>query len=133
MYRKWCLHKRFSQKDFCPSAIADVNGYPKYVQRNNRQVIRVRDYDVDNRWVVLYNLWLSAQYKTHINLEFCSSIKSVKYVYKYIYKSHDCANIETNERLDHNEITTLLDTRYVSAPGAVWRLSFLSKCMHNLM
>ena len=110
-------------KDFCHSTIAEVNGYPKYRRRNNGRVIRVRDHDVDNQWIVPYNPWLSIKYKAHINLESCSSVKAVKYLYKYIYKGHDCANIEINERLDHDEISTFLDTRYVSAPEAVWRLS----------
>jgi hypothetical protein len=50
------------------------------------------------------------------------TVKSVKYLYKYIYKGHDCANIEINERIDHDEIKTFLDARYVSAPEALWRL-----------
>ncbi|XP_057290340.1 uncharacterized protein LOC130613038 [Hydractinia symbiolongicarpus] len=57
-----------------------------------------------------------------LNLEACMSIKSVKYLYKHIYKDQDCANIEINERIDHDEVQTFLDARYVSAPEAIWRL-----------
>ena len=51
---------------------------------------------------------------------------------KFIFCSagHDCArlrvrNVDGNrqEVLDHDEIATFLETRYVCAPEAVWRLS----------
>nr|XP_012555905.2 uncharacterized protein LOC105844166 [Hydra vulgaris] len=50
------------------------------------------------------------------------SIKSVKYLYKYVYKGHDCANVVVNESVDHDEINTYLDCRFVSAPEALWRI-----------
>jgi hypothetical protein len=31
------------------------------------------------------------RYKCHINVEVCSSIMVVKYLYKYVYKGHDRA------------------------------------------
>jgi hypothetical protein len=45
----------------------------------------------DNRWVVPYNPYLTMQYQCHINVEVCSSITTVKYLYKYVYKGHDRA------------------------------------------
>jgi hypothetical protein len=35
---------------------------------------------------VPYNALLLLKYQCHVNVELCSSIKSVKYVYKYVYK-----------------------------------------------
>ncbi|XP_057296296.1 uncharacterized protein LOC130625260 [Hydractinia symbiolongicarpus] len=104
------------------STVAEVNGYPLYRRRDNGIHINVNNVDVDNRWIVPYNPWLSKKYNAHINLEAFMSVKSVKYLYKYIYKCHDCANIEINERIDHDEVQTFLDARYVSAPEAIWRL-----------
>ncbi|XP_057299513.1 uncharacterized protein LOC130630155 [Hydractinia symbiolongicarpus] len=104
------------------STVADVDVYPLYRRRNNGIHISVNNVDVDNRWVVPYNPWLSKKYNAHINLDACMSVKSVKYPYKYIYKGHDCANIKINERIDHDELQTFLDARYVSAPEAEWRL-----------
>ena len=41
---------------------------------------------VDNRNVVPYNAGLLLKYDCHINVEICTSVSSVKYIYKYIYK-----------------------------------------------
>ncbi|XP_022847592.1 uncharacterized protein LOC111370120 [Olea europaea var. sylvestris] len=47
---------------------------------------------LDNRWVVPYNPYLSAKFDCQINVEVCSSIKALKYLYKYVYKGHDRIN-----------------------------------------
>ena len=46
------------------------------------------------------------KYNAHINLEACTSMKCVKYLYKYVYKGHDCANVVVEEILHHDEIQT---------------------------
>jgi hypothetical protein len=57
---------------------------------------------MDNSWVVPYNPYLTLKYNAHINLELCSTVKSVKYLYKYIYKGYDCANIELNVETENS-------------------------------
>jgi hypothetical protein len=39
-------------------------------------------------------------FNCHINVEAVSSIKSVKYLFKYVYKGYDAANIVIEETLD---------------------------------
>ena len=51
---------------------------------------------VDNSWVVPYNPYLSLRYKAHINVEFCSSPKAVKYLCKYTHKGNDRAMVTTH-------------------------------------
>ena len=51
---------------------------------------------VDNRWVVAYNLWLLLKYYCLLNVEVCSSIKSIKYLYKYVYKGPDRVTMEVH-------------------------------------
>ena len=139
-------------KDFLEETQPNVGGYPlyrrrdtciKYLKKGNRhrlppregetQGVLVSDY-VDNRDVVPYNPYLLLRYECHINVEICSSIAAVKYLFKYVYKGHDCAvfKIDRVQRMGssgrtetvHNwdEISSYLDTRYVSAPEAVWRI-----------
>ena len=58
------------------------------------------------------------KYQSHINLEACMSVKSVKYLFKYVYKGHDCASIHVyqdskHSQLHHDEILMHLDARYI--------------------
>ena len=110
-------------KRFNTETVMNRNGYPEYYRPDNGRTVRKGNVELDNRSVVPYNPLLCKKYNAHINLEACVSIKSVKYLYKYIYKGHDAAYIEFNERIHHDEIKTFVDTRYVSAPEAMWRLS----------
>ena len=118
-------------KAFNESTVLNQNGYPLYHRPDNGRTVKVRNTELDNRWVVPYNPFLSKKYNAHINVEACVSIKSVKYIYKYIYKGHDVAHIQINERIDHNEIITFVDGRYVSAPEAMWRLSEFPLCTQS--
>ncbi|RCV30458.1 hypothetical protein SETIT_6G096600v2 [Setaria italica] len=52
---------------------------------------------LDNQWVVPYNRYLLPTFNCHINVKACSSIKSVKYLFKYIYKGHDRASVAVRE------------------------------------
>ena len=44
---------------------------------------------VDNKMVVLYNKFLLMKYKYHINVEYCASIQSIKYMFDYTHKGGD--------------------------------------------
>lgn len=48
-------------------------------------------HEVDNRWIVSYSPLLSKTCNAHINVEFCNSVKSIKYVCKCINKWSDAA------------------------------------------
>ncbi|GBN42001.1 hypothetical protein AVEN_8824-1 [Araneus ventricosus] len=97
-------------KEFREKTEENINGYPMY-QRKCTESVRVGRHDLDNRWVVPYNPWLSKKFNAPINVEVCASIKSVKYLYKYVYKGHDAASIrfENENTLDHDEILSFLD------------------------
>jgi hypothetical protein len=78
---------------------------------------------VDNRHVVPYNPWLLLRYKSHINVEYCASIKAIKYIYKYIYKGSDQATVSfevVEEKED--EIKRYESCRYIGASEAAWRI-----------
>ena len=65
----------------------------------------------------MFILW---KYRCHFNLECIASVKAIKYIYKYIYKGHDCTTMEFGTCQD--EVKLYLDARYVSQCEAVWRL-----------
>ena len=71
-------------KDFVDSTCAG-DGYPYYRRRNDGKQVTKNKIPLDNRYVVPYNPYLSKKYNAHINVEIWSSIKSCKYLYKYVY------------------------------------------------
>ena len=107
-----------------PTVICD-DGYPRYQRRNDGRSINVCGANLDNRWIVPYNPALSLRYGSHINLEACISVKSVKYIFKYVYKGHDCIMLELvkTNTYGYSEISIFLDARYINAPETMWRLS----------
>ena len=63
-----------------------------------------------------------------MKVEVVKSIKAVKYLYKYIYKGHDAANIViTGVQNDiptsnHDEVKNHIDIRYVGLVEAAYRI-----------
>ncbi|XP_050535181.1 uncharacterized protein LOC126902195 isoform X3 [Daktulosphaira vitifoliae] len=108
-------------KPYCEETVYRADGgYPEYRRPDNGRTVEVRRATLDSQWVVPYNPYLTAKYNAHINVEVCSSVKSVMYLYKYVYKGHDAATFAV---LNNNEIQSYLNTRYVSPPEAFWRLA----------
>jgi hypothetical protein len=81
-------------KNFREETLLNMNGYPEYRRRNTGITVQVGRHSVDNRNVVPFNSYLLKKYRSHINVEICSSVKSIKYIFKYVYKGHDCASTE---------------------------------------
>ena len=111
-----CMENGQCTKDFPKSGqnatVMTDNGYPNYRRRKDGPTIAVKISDtgiveVDNTFIVPYNPYLSLKFCAHINLEACTSVKSVKYLFKYVYKGHDCANLEVTEssNVDHGDNT----------------------------
>lgn len=70
----------------------------------------------DNRHVVPYNAYLLKRYNCHINVEYVGSIRSVKYLYKYIYKGHDLAELKIvgdDKKIIYDEPDRYVNGRYV--------------------
>ena len=79
---------------------------------------------IDNRFVVPHNDDFCRKYDAHINVEICSTIRAVKYLYKYFYKGNDKIIIKVNlhSKTIKDEIKTYLNCRYVSSMEACLRL-----------
>ena len=118
-------------KEFREETNFNENGYPSYRRRNNGRTIEIRKsnrlrFIVDNRNIVPYNKYLSTRYNAHINVEICSTIKAVKYLFKYVYKGHSCTtihiNLDNESFMNYNEINSYLNARYVGPCEAFHRI-----------
>ena len=83
-------------------------------------MIRGQEFIYDNRWVVPFNAWVLRKFLAHINTEICISIRSLKYIFKYVYKGPDRAQLViesdfSGAREPVDEIKEYLDVRYVGA------------------
>src|SRR6218665_1861809 len=73
-----------SGKAFSDKTIPNVTGYPLYRRRSSEQV-EMRDILMDNNSVVPYSPYLLLKYNAHFNVEIRTSLRAIKYIYKYIY------------------------------------------------
>jgi hypothetical protein len=112
-------------RQFNETTIQGEDSYPVYRRRNNGHKVHVRGCDLDNRWVAPYNPKLLMHFNCRINVEICSSVKAIKYMYKYIYKGHDCTEVRigsSEEGRQIDEIEMYQDARWISPPEAAWRI-----------
>ena len=111
--------KQFPKK-FTDTTSSTKDGYSLYRRRDDSRTVEVGGIKLDNRWVVPYNPYLLLKYNAHINVEICSTVIAVKYLYKYVYKGHDRAIIgfQTGEHsgTDHtkhvDEVSNYLEACY---------------------
>ena len=114
-------------KDFQPETATNETGYPDYRRSASSPVKRPNGDNIDNRWIVPYKLFLCTKYDAHINVEICTSVTAVKYLFKYVYKGSDGAtmSVSSEEKTDQepkDEPKEYLDARYLSACECLWRL-----------
>uniref|UniRef100_A0A914YXE1 ATP-dependent DNA helicase n=1 Tax=Panagrolaimus superbus TaxID=310955 RepID=A0A914YXE1_9BILA len=120
--------KRHFLKDFCDQTTLDENSYPNYRRRDDGRtgVINFKGspFTVDNRSVVPYNMYLLKRYKCHINVEVVCSLRSVNYLYKYLFKGSSAIEIEirANNEGVYDEIQSFLNARYICSHEAYHRL-----------
>ncbi|KAE8251462.1 hypothetical protein A4X13_0g3984 [Tilletia indica] len=115
----------------------EVNGYPEYKRRPNgvtvQQTLAGRPTrTIDSTWVVPYNPYLLKTMQCHLNVEVSTSIRAVKYLFKYIFKGPDSVVVAAGMEGEQNEdeIAAYVDARYVSPCEAVFRL--LSLSLHGI-
>ncbi|KAL7103884.1 hypothetical protein ACP275_08G208300 [Erythranthe tilingii] len=117
--------KNHYPKQFSEITVHGRSSYPCYKRRDDGNYVVVRKVRLDNRYVVPYNPYLLAKFDCHINVEICSDIKLVKYLYKYIYKGHDKMAyhmVGNSSSTSYDEIQAYQDGRYICAPEAYWRI-----------
>eukprot|EP00794_Sanderia_malayensis_P014678 gene14678-biopygen11775 len=83
-------------KDLTQHTELNVNGYQLY-RRRGKTTAQLQKHRVNDSWVVPHHLNLLLKFDCHINVEVCTTIKSVKYIFKYIHKGNDMAHVEIKE------------------------------------
>jgi hypothetical protein len=110
------------------------DGYPLYRRRSPedggfKAKIKVKignsnqEIEIDNKWVVPHCPLLSRIFQAYINVEYCNSVKSIKYICKYVNKGSDQAMFgfgKDGTAIDEIERYQL--GRYISSNEAVWRI-----------
>jgi hypothetical protein len=92
-------------KAFNPETTIDEEGFPLYKRHNDDRYVKKGKIGLDNRYVIPYNMDLLVKYQTHINVEWCNMSRSVKYLFKYIYKGLDYVVVVLKEKgLKENQI-----------------------------
>ncbi|CAF4836778.1 unnamed protein product [Pieris macdunnoughi] len=109
--------------------ITGNDGYPLYRRRSiedngKSTIVKVnrQDIEIDNCWVVPFSPLLCKAYKAHINVEFCHSVKSIKYICKYVNKGSDMAVFGVAAENSNDEVTQYQMGRYVSSNEGMWRI-----------
>ena len=119
-------------KNFIAETQCDRDGYPLYRRRKLGEggfsftlKLRGQEVVIGNSWVVPHCPLLSRLLNAHINVEYCHSVKSIKYICKYINKGSDQAVFGLQKNAE-DEIYNFQMGRYISTNEAVWRiLNFL--------
>ncbi|KAL8621833.1 hypothetical protein ACOMHN_046037 [Nucella lapillus] len=120
--------KKKYPKQFRAETRTDRDGYSLYRRRKpadggqTAKILRQgQELTIDNRWIVPYSSILSKIFNAQINVESCNSVKSIKYVCKYINKGSDQAVFTLEDGL-RNEVAEYLTGRYIFTNEAVWRI-----------
>jgi len=119
---------KFPQQ-YCSETQFDDNAYPNYRRRspqNGGETYRKTEdgFVYSNAWVASYCPYLTLKFKCHINVEVVSSIKSVKYIYKYILKGPDMVTVGVRSGKEVNkgdEVTNFVEARYITPDYAIHR------------
>ncbi|CAG9825819.1 unnamed protein product [Phaedon cochleariae] len=76
------------------SGDANRLGQPEYERPDNGRNFVLNGHLMDNRSVVPYNKLLLCKYNCHIDVELCGSLRSIRYLHKYVEKEPDYISVQ---------------------------------------
>jgi hypothetical protein len=133
-----CMENKKCTKRYPKQLLRDTetgdDGYPSYRRRSSedggiKAKIKMRinnsiqEIEIDNKWIVPYCPLLSRIFQAHINVEYCNSVKSIKYICKYVNKGSDQTVFGLGrDGAPVDEISNYQLGRYISSNEAVWRI-----------
>ena len=127
----------------------DLNDFSNYSKLTRFVMSFIENTSWNNTWMMLYNSWILKKYQTYINVEICIFVKSVFYLYKYIYKKNDFVNVfitiiivsifdlifkirrnevnmssihRNDKKFSINEISIFHDVRWIKSCEIAWRI-----------
>ena len=71
--------------------------------------------------MVLYNSVLSRMFKANVNVEYCNSVKAIKYICKYVYKGSDQVMFGL-QKYGVNKVDQYQLGRYISSNEDIWKI-----------
>ena len=117
---------KYFPKDLQEQTHNSKGGYPLYRRRNNGHTCKSPINDkitVNHSYVVPYNPALLLKYNCHINVEICSTVQAIKYVYKYVYKGSDRAFVSVGKKdAEASECHRFLNARSIGPSEACYRI-----------
>ncbi|PAA48122.1 hypothetical protein BOX15_Mlig001947g5 [Macrostomum lignano] len=116
-------------REFLAATRVEEDGYPHYCRRSVEmggfsvtKMAKLRggqkaNFTFDNRWVVPYCPALLREFRCHLNVEICATVKAIKYVVKYITKGSDMAAYQVRQEAASASASTTAPTVGQSAHG----------------
>lgn len=89
-------------KHFVCETIIDDQGFLTYRRREDGRFVLKNSVELDNQYVVPYNIDLLVKYRLHLNVEWCNRSKAIKYLFKYINKGTDRVTAILEENVVYN-------------------------------
>ncbi|KAL3068642.1 hypothetical protein niasHS_016746 [Heterodera schachtii] len=134
--------KKHFPKPFSYDYVYSENAYPRYLRRPpapNESALKKHPQrygntfktngpkgqsNIDNSYVIPYNKFLSAKFKSHINVEFVAGDGCTKYVCKYVMKGADMCFVQVSKEgfdekaLRYDEFHQIRLTRHITSVEA---------------
>ncbi|GBM88455.1 hypothetical protein AVEN_17497-1 [Araneus ventricosus] len=117
-------------RQFIKETQFETDGYPLFRRRKPEDGVQTATVKmksdsvvIDSRWIVRYSPLLLKMFDSHINVECCNSVKSIKYILKYVHKGSDQGVFAADTSNNCNdEISEYQAGRYISSNESTWRI-----------
>ena len=84
--------------------------------------VRGEEITLGNQRVVPNNKLLCKIRKAHINVEYCSSVKAIRYITKYVDKGSDMVTFAIGDEGGRDEMKNYQTGRYILSNEAIWSI-----------
>ena len=110
-FKNECI-KRFPKTLQLESNLNHSSSYSFYLRHKRINISKTL---WNNTLIISYNVYFFLKFNVYINVEICTSIKSITYLYKYVFKNSNSINVSTiiirnvNNLVRTNDINLTID------------------------